>query len=350
MSSPDGFWSLLSLTGAPLLQLLALVVAGIVLYRLRILDEPMVDRLARLVISVTLPCLILATIVTRFRPYAAGFAGWYVLPLAAVGVVMAAAAVASVMARWIVPAPRRPAFRVVCSFHNAGYLNIPIVAAIYAHGEGHGDAEGMLVLLFLFILGISPMMWSLGVRWLRADGGPPSVNRGWRVRQILSPPFVANVLAVGLCLLNLPTRVGAETLAQVLAPIRWTGDCTIPLIMLTLGGILAGLRSAQRPPMRSIVAAGGFRFVVMPLLGLAVLGGLLAHGWLPKGYAVILFLQTMMPTATGMAVAARRYGSAETSEYVNGMVFVLYLAALVVIPFWLMVWGGLFGFAVPGGS
>jgi hypothetical protein len=55
----------------------------------------------------------------------------------------------------------------------------------------------------------------------------------------------------------------------------------------------------------------------------------------------------MMPTATGMAVAARRYGSDDTSQYVGRAVFILYIVCLFTIPFWLMVWALAHGFDVP---
>jgi predicted permease len=341
-------WSLLSLTAVPLVQLLALVLAGIALHRVGILDEPSIDRLVRLVISVTLPCLMFSTVVRQFRPYTPEFARWYVLPLAAVGMVGLAAAVAAGAARWLVVPERRGAFRVVCVFHNAGYLNIPIVAALYGQEAGNGrSADQMLVILFLFILGISPLMWSVGVSWLRTDGPEARGDGAWRIQQMISPPFVANVAAVVLCLTDVPTRVSGYRLEQMLAPVRWTGECTIPLIMLTLGGILAGLRSKRAVGVASVLAAMGLRFVAMPLAGLGLLGWLVAHGLLAKSYAIILFLQTMMPTATGMAVAARRYGSVQTSEYVNGAVFILYVVSLVIIPFWLMVWGAVQGFGIP---
>lgn len=340
-------WSLLSITAVPLLQLMALVLAGTLLYRFGVLSDTTVDLLVRLVITLTLPCLIVSKIVSQFRPYQPQFAHWYLLPAAAVAMVSLTALVATVVARWIVPFEYRRAFRVLCAFHNAGYLNIPIIAALYATESVNGQsADQMLVVLFLFILGISPMMWTLGVRWLRSPQTALAKDRRWRIKQIISPPFVANVLGVILCLLDVPTRIAPARLEQILAPVTWVGQCTIPLIMLSLGGILAGLRGGQRPPIGSILAAAVLRFVVIPLTGLAVLGWLLGHHLLPKSYAVILFLQTMMPTATGMAVAARRYGTSQTSQYVGRVVFILYLACLVAIPFWLMVWAAVHGFAI----
>lgn len=347
MLASTDFASLLWLTAAPMLQLLALVVGGLILFRLSVLDASAVDVLARLVLTVTLPCMIVDKVVMQFRPYSEQFAHWYIMPLAAFVIVGVAAVLSGAVAHWVVPFERRRAFRVVCSFHNAGYLNIPIVAVLYSQGTHHGrSADEMLVVLFLFILGISPLMWSVGVKWLRTDGRDDDGPSGSGLRKLLSPPFLANVLAIGVCLLNLPTWVSSETLGRVLAPVHWTGQATIPLIMLSLGGILAELRGARRPPVRSIMAAMGLRFVLFPIVGWAVLGGLAGAGILAKPYAVILFLQTIMPTATGMAVAARRYGTTETSEFVNGAVFVLYLVALVAIPVWLMIWALTYGFAI----
>jgi len=323
-------------TAAPLGKVAVLVVLGAILYRVRVMDKAVIDAIARVVVALTLPCLIATTILARFRPQELLYRDWYVMPLGAAAMIAAVAALAYPIARtgrrWL-----RPRCTVAAlAFHNAGYLVIPILAEIYGRGEMLQYRQDMLALLFLFILGISPLMWSLGVAAMRDPAASASLPFWQRV---ISPPLIANIVAITACLAGLPQRLPDKALEAVLSPFRLVGDCTVPLMMLVLGAMLMQLDRSHRPGVWLAGAALLLRLVLFPAVAFGLIHALLAAQILDRPKAIILFIESAMPTAVGIAVIARRYGDEQTAHAVGGLVFWEYVAAAATIPFWLILWG-----------
>lgn len=331
-------WSIL-----PLARLGVLVAIGAFLFRKGILTAPAVSALARLTVALLLPSFIATSILAQFRPGEAFYRGWYFLPLAAVAMIgifaLLAWPIAHIGRDWL-----RPRCTVATlSFHNAGYLAIPIVTELYARPPLDEHQGPMLALLFLFIMGISPLMWSVGVMAFRGTGGADG-EPAWR--KAISPPFVASVASVLACLLHIPQMVSPQTLTHVLSPFVLLGNCTVPLMMLILGATLMQLDHSYRPPLRVTALALPLRLVLFPALALGLLSLLLAWGMLDRSKAIILFIESAMPTAVAITVIAHRYGSPHAAQAASGLIFLQYIAAAVTLPVWLMVWGWLYGYGV----
>lgn len=329
-------WSIL-----PLARLGALVAIGAILFRKQIMTKAAVDALARLTVALLLPSFIAASILTQFRPGREFYEGWYFLPISAVAMIAGFALLAWPIAagarRWL-----HPRYTVATlSFHNAGYLAIPIVTELYAREPLQQYQGSMLALLFLFIMGISPLMWSVGVAAFREPAGPDGPP-AWR--QAISPPFVASVVSVLACLLGIPTWVEPPVLTQILSPFTLLGNCTVPLMMLILGATLVQLDRSYRPPVWLSAAALALRLVLFPAMVFGLLGLLLHAGWLDRPKAVILFIESAMPTAVAMTVIAHRYGSERAAHAVSGLIFLQYLFAAATLPIWLTAWGAVFGY------
>jgi predicted permease len=227
------------------------------------------------------------------------------------------------------------------SFHNAGYLAIPIVTELYARGPLAEHQGAMLALLFLFIMGISPLMWSLGVAAFREVPGPNG-QVAWR--HAISPPFVASVASVLACLLQIPQQVGPQTLVQILSPFTMLGACTVPLMMLILGATLVQLEHPYRPPARLAAMALSLRLVLFPALFFGLLSLLLHWGMLNRAKAIVLFIESAMPTAVAMTVIAHRYGSERAAQAASSLIFLQYVFAAGTLPIWLTIWGWVHGY------
>ncbi len=328
----------------PLARLAVLVILGAVLMRFGVLTAPTVSALARLVVALLLPAFIATNILSQFRPEQMFYEGWYLLPISAVLMIGAMALLAYPIGlagrNWL-----QPRYTVgTLAFHNAGYLTIPIITELYA-GEHLVEYQGpMLALLFLFVMGISPLMWSVGVILFRgsAEGG----DDGPLWKKAISPPFVASAVSVTACLLHIPQQVSEPVLGQILAPFASLGACTVPLMMLILGATLMQLDRSYRPP-RGVSAAGlSLRLVLFPAIMFGLLSALMAWDVLDRSKAVILFIQSIMPTAVAIVVIAHRYGGERTAHAVSGLIFLQYVAAAITIPAWLVVWGYVYGYGV----
>lgn len=330
----------------PILWLGALILLGVVLARLKLLNERRVGWLTRLVVAVLLPCLLFSHIVKQFRPDHPDYAGWYWLPILALGVLALGYSLGWLAHRLLAHGDstrgRRIVFASLCGWQNAGYVPIPIIAALYG-----GEAKE-LVYCFLFILGFSPGMWSLAPLNMARAGHAAKGSVEWR--RLITPPFAANLLGITLCLTGVPqwfvATCSEQTLDRVLAPLLWLGDACIPAIMVTLGAMLARRQGTTRTGARFAWGLIGVKLVLMPIvMGLIIL--FVREIWaVGPGVLALFFIESASPPATGMTIIARRYGGKQQSELVNQAVLWSYLAALVTLPVWLTVGRaalGLFG-------
>ncbi|OPZ22409.1 MAG: Membrane transport protein [candidate division BRC1 bacterium ADurb.BinA364] len=341
------FLEFLPMTFPPLAGIFLMIALGAILNKRGMLGASSIDALVGLVVNVTLPLLIFCQVVGEFRPDAPEYAGWAVLPLAAIASTLFSLALAYFIARPLCRAERRRPFMAMTAFQNSGFIPLAVMAGLFG-GDPAQQAlrDRMQVMLFLYILGFSPFMWASSVAILR--GGRPLAageSNGWRrkLRGAINPPFVSNVAAIALCLARLPERLPEESLAAMLAPFRALGDCTVPIVMLALGGMLSSLDFAKRPAKREIGVLILIRLGLLPGLWFAGIHALPALQGAALAMAFVLFVESTMPSATNMAVIARHYGEAHAEDFINHAMFFCYLAALATVPIWLTAWAMAFG-------
>ncbi len=327
----------------PLARLGVLVAVGAVLFKSGIITRATVDALSRLTVALLLPAFTATSILTQFRPGQTFYQGWYLLPFSAILMIATFGLLAYPIARygrqWLPPR----CTVATLSFHNAGYLAIPIVTELYARGPMARHQGAMLALLFLFIMGISPLMWSLGVVAFRQAAGPNS-EVTWR--KAISPPFVASLASVLACLVQIPQQVSQETLVQILSPFTMLGACTVPLMMLILGATLVQLEHSYLPPARLSVMALSLRLVLFPAMVFGLLSLLLHWEVLDRAKAIVLFIESAMPTAVAMTVIAHRYGDERAAQAASSLIFLQYMFGAGTLPVWLTIWGWVHGYNV----
>lgn len=325
----EGFKSLLP----PVFSLAAMIVMGVALVKLKALDDHAVDVLNRITVYLLLPMLIFSNVVGGFRPRETEFRGWYFLPLAALAMVGLGYGVG-----WLThfltsskkPRNERITFATLCGWQNAGYIPIPIIAAIYAGAT----QERMLIYCFLFILGLSPTLWSLAPLSLMRTSAGEHEKLNWK--KMITPPFLANVSAITLCLIGAPQSISEGALDVILGPLRTVGNATIPVIMVSLGAMLAlpsseGKKVGARFNIELIAA----REIMVPLVMLGALLMIWSAWGGNEGYYSLLWIQSAVPPATGLTVIARRYASREESDRLNGAILWTYIAAAFLMPTWL---------------
>lgn len=186
------------------------------------------------------------------------------------------------------------------TFGNTGNLGFPIV--FFAFGEA-----GLALAVVIFAVG---MVWqfTFGL-WLMAGGG---------LRPMLREPVLWACLGGGLFL-----AMGWQTPGWLTDTLVLTGQMAIPLMLLTLGVAVAGLRPARLPR-----AAGLALLRLAVCLAVAVpVGVLLLDDPLARA---VLILQLSMPVAVTAYLMAQRLGG--DGEAVAGLVLASTLLALPVLP------------------
>ncbi len=299
-------------------QVFALVAIGFWLQRRGWFTTEVIGALTRLSIDVALPALAVVSLVKR-EPFTS-YGGSWSMPLLFVGMLAVGLAVGWVFSRGL-PVPERRAFAALVGFPNAGYLPLPIAAALLPAAE----AREAYTLIFLFILGFGPMMWSLGV-WLLI--GHRGQGADWT--ECLTPPLIATIVALALVAVGWDRHIPDA----VLQPMRWLGDCVIPLVMLVLGGILGEFAVRRAVSWGVLTRLTVAKLIVMPCV---ILVGLRCMP-VDRLVAFVLVIEAAVPPATSLAIIARRYSASQELLIAQGMV-VTYLASVITVPCFLALSG-----------
>ncbi|GAB0495228.1 hypothetical protein MMPV_006527 [Pyropia vietnamensis] len=274
-------------------QLLLTIGMGVVASRRGILTPPVLAALSRVVVSIFLPAVLFSNIVTSMAS----------APLASMASLSVAAAfqiaLGMALALTLRPALRlrrsgglaSRAFLVLCAFGNSAALPLLFGAALF--GGTPSSAAAYVSGVSFFLLGWSPLFWSIGYELLTSSpdavtaAGSSSSNSGdgegsgerkrgggRLLRRILTPPVVASFVAmvVGAIpalrgLLIAPGGRGGAPLGLALAAAQSLGAGYAPTAVLVLAGSLGAPTSVTATaPATTPVPVGAGRGVAAAAL------------------------------------------------------------------------------------
>ena len=295
---------------------LVVLLAGL-LVRRGVLTDAMVTALTKATIVLFLPCLILDKILTNLSP--AEFPLWWTLPLASIAMALAGLALAFVV--FFRDLPEKRSMLAVASMQNAGYLVLPIGAALYPT-----QFDEFALYVSLFIVGFNPVLWSIG-KFLATNGAPRESD--WR--GMLNPPLVACLSALALVL----TGVSRLIPSPVLETVELVGQGAVPVATVVLGAMLGGMSLRLGPHLWDAARALTVKYGLLPGLTVAVLS-MTDIGVTNPLLARFLVLQAASAPAVGLILQVRAYGGDE--QKVGTVMLVSYLFCVVSMPVWLAVW------------
>ncbi len=294
-------------------KLLVIGLAGYLFTKLKALSAEGVRALSRVVVGFTLPCLIFSNIVTGFRPGAIPY--WWLFPLGGIlwslGVLAFGLGISTLLG---LRSTVKDQFSTLLSFQNAGYIPLPLAAALLPPGE----RETVFMYIFLWTMGSSPLLWSMGTALVSGRLRDKSL----RLRALLTPPFVATSFTVTLSLCGFARYVPQI----VVETASLAGEMTVPLIMFALGGLLGTLSLYGRANVRELGLLVGLKLLFLPLVALAAIRLLQPD----RLVAFLILLQAASPPATGLAVMASHYTT--SPEFINKAILYTYLCSIVTIP------------------
>ena len=313
----DSFTTTAVATLLAILKIFLVVFLAGFLVRRKILTDDMVTALTKATIVLFLPCLILDKILTNLSP--AEFPLWWTLPLASI--VMAVAGLALAAAVFFRELPEKRSMLAVASMQNAGYLILPIGAALYPD-----QFDEFALYVSLFIVGFNPILWSVG-KFLATNGAPRQAD--WR--GLLNPPLVACLSAIALVL----TGVSRLIPTPVLETVELVGQGAVPVATVVLGAMLGGMTLRLRPHLWDAARAMTVKYGLLPALTVAVLS-FTEIGTTNPLLARFLVLQAASAPAVGLILQVRAYGGDE--QKVGAVMLLSYILCVVSLPVWLAVW------------
>ena len=277
------------------------------------IDDPFSQKASRLVMNVFLPATILTSALgggesmTRGELALAG-AAVFVMFFLGGGLGWVAARVLPFSGR-----DRNVAWMSVF-FMNNMFIGLPVVQALF------GDRA--VFCASLTNLPFNLLLYTVGVASLRAGAGRV------RFREVLTPPLVATLAAVGLYLIGLPLpALAVDTLSAL-------GAVTVPMSMVVVGVSLSHV------PMREAFLDGRawvvslVRLLLCPLAAWWVLGLFLPAGGLTLGVLTVI---AACPSAAMVTILSVRFGADDSlASRINFLSTLLCAGTLPVITWFLL--------------
>lgn len=301
---------------AVLIIFIVAIASGILL-RKNIIRQVDIESMSHITITILLPCLIFSKILTSFDP--ATFIYWWMLPLSAFFMIGLALGISYLF--YFKQAAQKKNLMAVSAFMNANYMVLPIAQMVFVE-----QFNEFLAYCFLFILGVSISLWSVGKYLVTSSAGEKISIKG-----ILTPPLIANFGSIILVLTGLNRFIPDI----VLKPIDFIGQAAIPVANIVLGATLASISIRKIPRITDIIKVAGTKLFFLPIIVITIL---YYTQWL-QDYPLIadlLVLQASVAPATQLIVQVRKYGG--DAQLVGSMMLVNYTLCIITIPAWLAFW------------
>lgn len=269
-------------------EMLLLTLAGVLVYKVGLIDERATSKLSNLLLMFVLPVLIFESYQMEFDP--ALLHGL----LVALGASALVSAITIALSPVLVRAGsgcsddgvrrRVPVERLAVVYSNCGFIGIPLI-------EGLIGAEGVLYMAAYNTL-FNLLFWTHGA-WVMGDRC--RLRDAWR--HLLTPAVVAVVLGLAMfvCGVVLPE--------PVLEPVRMVADMNMPLAMIVAGATLAQGKLLESFRNVRVWWASFVKLVVFPLLGVLVMAAL----GIEFNVAFTVFIGLACPVAVIVIMFADRY-------------------------------------------
>ena len=274
---------------AQMLVLFFIIILGFVARKLDIMSDSFDGTLSRLVLDVTLPCMIIASVLNAEQAASPQVVlGVMTYSFIAYAIVLAIALVLPIAMR--APKRDRGIYSFLLTFSNVGFMGFPILATIF----------GQDAILYGAVLNIpfSLLVFTAGVLMISKGEGSFKKRLVSNAKHCLSPAVISCIAAMIMALL------GVHNLGTIGAAFDAMGNMTTPAALLIIGSSLAKYspREMLTNP-RSYITAFT-RLLVIPMVLLFALRPFVSD---PLILGVIVILLGM-PSATNGLMLCLRYG------------------------------------------
>ncbi len=274
-----------------LMIFLVLMLVGLLLMKIRLLDEPTCRKLSSLVVNVANPAMILySAIVDSTIP------GSELLMTAAIAVGMFAMllVIGAILPKLLkTEGQDASAYSLMTVFSNIGFMGLPLVAVLFG--------SSALLYVSVFIIPFNILIYTYGVA-LMQQPDPVTGKSSFSMREIINPGVVASVIAVAVYLLHI-------RLPEVIAvPTEYLSNLTAPLSMMVIGASLADVKIKEFFTDTRLLAFSFIKLLVVPVLTCFFLKPLIGDGVL-LGVCIVM---TGAPVASMTVMMAQQYGGEYT--------------------------------------
>ena len=304
-------------------KIFILTFLGYLFYRIKLVDDPFVDKLSQILVKVIFPSLIISKTITNFS--FSEFSFWWLLPLLAAVFSLSGMAIGAfaLKARPLKAFKSKREFMSSAGFQNSGYLPMNLIIFLFAGAV----ADKLLIYLFLFLVGFDFLTWSFMPLFL--TGG---LRKNFRPSMFLNPPVLSPVFS-----LIWVAVFGKNSMPSVIMePLRQLGGAAFPIAMLTLGMFLARYRAHVPEQKTPVILNIAIKLGIFPLIILLILMSLNVS----PDLRFLLFLQAVMPTAVSLVFISAYAGG--NNRFLSSVIFYSHLVSIITIPLWFLIYNIVF--------
>lgn len=287
------------------------------LVRFKVISQENIKGLSVATVNVFYPSMAFSKILSNFKPEQ--FHYWWLMPLSSIAMIVIAMGLSALL--FYKELPQKKNMIALSSLMNAGYLVLPVGQMLYPN-----QFDEFASLCFLFILGLSPMLWSVGKFLVTSEAGTKMT-----FKSLATPPLVANILAVLLVLTNLKSFVPNI----IVSTTTFLGNATVPVATFILGATLGSISFKIWPSVWDVLRVVSVKFIFIPIITIVILSLTNLRVEYPL-LADLFVIQSAVAPAANIIIQIRKYGG--DKQKVGSVMFISYMICLFSIPFWLAVW------------
>lgn len=290
---------------------LILICVGLLAVKLRILEEASLAGVSGLVMKISLPCYIFINAITSATRQSL-LESLVIVPI---GLVLYLALVFINMCIekiFGLKGNRKKIYRASFVFGNIGFMGIPLVAAIYPE----------TAILYISVLTIVDQLffWTYGVTLTQPVSQEKTKFSFATLKNLISPPLVAIVLAVIFILLGIPVPTIAQSVLNTI------GTTSMPLALIYIGGVLYSAN--LRPVLKYSELYAGIivKMIAVPVICFFILSQL----GFPEDMSAIMAYMVALPGIELVPMLAEANGS--DGDYAVGAIMMTTIACLITLP------------------
>jgi len=291
-----------------MIKFFLIMALGYALFKKNFTDIEFNKRLSRILLNVTLPALILNSVLTQTdRPAMASV--FYVFLIALILYLLLP--FTGIFAAHFFPADEKQKnlYAFMIAYSNIGFMGFPIIDTLY------GETAVLYTAIFNIMFNLSCYTLGTAIMTRNSKSGA-KIN----IRHLINPGFLLSLSSIFIYFIN-PSfpKVFTDTIASV-------GDITTPLSMLLIGSTLATNSVKEIFTDRFLYLFTILRQVVLPLISLGLIH-LLVRDELIRNVASVMML---MPAANSCVMFANEYSADE--KLASKSVFLTTLLSIITIP------------------
>ncbi|ADL12362.1 AEC family transporter [Acetohalobium arabaticum] len=294
-----------------ILVLFIIIFIGYIIRKKEIINQEVSDGLTDLLMEVTLPALIISSMIIEINPRLVNnlqisFWVWGGLYLFIIGMI-------SLLSHYLpFSQNQKSVFKFATIFGNVGYMGYPVIDAIYPE---YGMLYAIIGNIFFNVLA-----WTYGIYlFTKKEDGDNKIQ----FEKLLNNGLIAIIIGFGFLL------TGYQLPNPLTGALDRLGNMTFPLSMIVIGSSLTNIDFKTILYNKYLYLISGLKLIIIPL----IIFLLLQPFTIPTKINNIVVILFAMPSAATTVVFAEKFGADYTLA--SEGVFVTTLFSLVTIPFFI---------------